>query len=267
MASIAWECSLVAAPLLTYVQVESWTMFRERRFDASGQWSLHQFWHGGELRLTTPTLSDPTIVRLRPGVVTVWPPRSVREYRVPTDGRMSCVHFRLPSTGNAQRLPLLSDLGGGAKAFDRRLTQAMACFGSQPAQATALVWMLLWDLAGLVAPEHSVGRARALVAKVQEEIELHLHEGLYVEALARGVGLSPAHLRRLFQAELGTSVKRYVLDRRVVRARHLLEASDRPVKVIAAEVGIPDLHHFNKFIRRELGHAPRSLRGRPLTTV
>jgi len=42
----------------------------------------------------------------------------------------------------------------------------------------------------------------------------------------------------------------------------LLVYSTLPVKVIASEVGIPDLHLFNKTIRRELGHSPRAIRGR-----
>ena len=47
----------------------------------------------------------------------------------------------------------------------------------------------------------------------------------------------------------------------MARAQHLLSQSTLPIKAIAEEVGIPDLQHFNKVVRRKLGGAPRRLRG------
>ena len=44
------------------------------------------------------------------------------------------------------------------------------------------------------------------------------------------------------------------------RARYLLEHSTMPIKAIARDVGIPDLHLFNKTVRRELGKSPREVR-------
>jgi transcriptional regulator GlxA family with amidase domain len=52
----------------------------------------------------------------------------------------------------------------------------------------------------------------------------------------------------------------HLLRRRATRAQHLLLTTNLPVKVIAAEVGVPDLQEFNKLIRRHCGHSPRAVR-------
>ena len=54
----------------------------------------------------------------------------------------------------------------------------------------------------------------------------------------------------------------YLRRCRLDRALYLLTQSDVPIKEIACEIGIPDLHAFNKAIRRGFGLAPRELRAR-----
>ena len=49
-------------------------------------------------------------------------------------------------------------------------------------------------------------------------------------------------------------------QRRARRAHLLLTQTDRPVKVVADDVGIRDLAHFSRIMKREYGAAPRQLR-------
>lgn len=260
MSAITWKCSLEAPPRLCHAHIGRWFAYATTRFHIPKHWSLHQFWHGGQVTVKGPRKAQGTTLRLHPGVVTVFPPDTTREYSVPPKGAFSCIHFELTGARNDQDLPFLAELGGDANAFDRRLAQAIGCSGYRPSQAAAILWMLLWDLAEIARPLQAANRPRLVVEKVQEEIELRLHEPIRVADLARNVGVSEPHLRRLFRMESGMSVKRYLLERRLARARHLLVHTDHQVKAIAAEVGIPDLHHFNKFIRRELGRPPRAVR-------
>jgi AraC-like DNA-binding protein len=193
-------------------------------------------------------------------MVTIYPPGTAREYlSVPADGTMSCVHFHLGTGKEAERLPLATDFGRDAKDFDRRLLQTVGVYSHSPAHAVALLWELLWELHARTVPLRVEARSRRVVAGVQEEIERHLHEPLTVAYLAKKAGLSSAHLRRLFHREVGVSAKRYIQDRRLARAHHLLMQSDRPIKAVAAEVGIPDLQHFNKVIRKAFGRPPRAV--------
>ena len=74
-------------------------------------------------------------------------------------------------------------------------------------------------------------------------IELRLAETLSVKALADEVGISHNHLTRLFRAAVGDTVIGYIRQRRVQRARHLLEHTTLPIKTVAAQVGIEDPRH------------------------
>jgi transcriptional regulator GlxA family with amidase domain len=84
---------------------------------------------------------------------------------------------------------------------------------------------------------------------------------LSVEELARAVNLSPAHLRRLFQRELGRSPARVCRELRLDHARHLLQTSFLTVKEVMAETGWNDPSHFSREFKRRYGHTPGALRG------
>jgi len=100
------------------------------------------------------------------------------------------------------------------------------------------------------------------VERARRLIELRLSEPLTVAAIADEVSLSQSQLTRLFRNEVGSSPRQYLLSRRVERARYLLIHTTRPIKAIAREVGIGDLHQFNKTLRRTINIAPRELRQR-----
>jgi len=86
-------------------------------------------------------------------------------------------------------------------------------------------------------------------------------ESLSVSQLAESVGISHNHLTRLFQKHLGKTVVAHIIERRLIRAEHMLRHSNMPVKQIAAQVGISDLQAFNKAIRSRYHMSPRELRG------
>src|SRR5205814_9847314 len=83
---------------------------------------------------------------------------------------------------------------------------------------------------------------------------------LSVDELARAVNLSPAHLRRLFQRELGRSPAQISRELRLDHARHLLQSSFLTVKQVMAETGWNDPSHFSREFKRRYGRAPQALR-------
>ncbi len=94
-------------------------------------------------------------------------------------------------------------------------------------------------------------------------IESDLADPPPVTDIARRLGLSTAHLRRLFRSETGLGVKPWLQRRRGERARHLLLHTDRSIRDIAGELGFSDLQRFNKLIRHQFGLPPRRLRREP----
>jgi AraC family transcriptional regulator len=91
-------------------------------------------------------------------------------------------------------------------------------------------------------------------------MERHRAAPLSIDELAHAVNLSPAHLRRLFQQELGRSPARVSRELRLDHARHLLQTSFLTIKQVMAESGWNDPSHFSREFKRRHGRAPRALR-------
>ncbi len=49
-------------------------------------------------------------------------------------------------------------------------------------------------------------------------------------------------------------------ERWLARTRHMLTFTDNSIKSIAVDMGISDIHHFNKKVRRLLGESPSAIR-------
>jgi len=78
--------------------------------------------------------------------------------------------------------------------------------------------------------------------------------------LARDCGISERHFSRLFRLATGHSAARFVLERRMERARDRLGGSRAPIKQIAWEAGFESPAAFATAFRRATGQSPRAFR-------
>ncbi|GAA3409649.1 helix-turn-helix domain-containing protein [Paenibacillus hodogayensis] len=81
-----------------------------------------------------------------------------------------------------------------------------------------------------------------------------------VEDLADMVGYSYDHFRHLFKQKFGMSPIRYLLDKRLEKARSLLRYTELPVTAVALECGFSNDAQFCTLFRREIGETPLSYR-------
>ncbi|TXI00346.1 MAG: AraC family transcriptional regulator [Rhizobium sp.] len=95
--------------------------------------------------------------------------------------------------------------------------------------------------------------------RLAEFIEAHIDQGLSLADLAAVAGLSVSHLKPLFRASFGAPVHRYVLARRVERARLLILSADMPLAEIALAAGFAHQSHMTHWMRRILGTTPGML--------
>lgn len=100
------------------------------------------------------------------------------------------------------------------------------------------------------------GRMSALLAW----IEAHLADPLSVDALAARLAMSRRHFTRRFRESTGTTVWQWLLQRRLARARQLLEASELGIEAVAAEAGFGSAVALRKAFVAALGQAPSSYR-------
>src|SRR3984893_6446697 len=113
--------------------------------------------------------------------------------------------------------------------------------------------------------QHKGGLAPRQIRRVLEYIEAHLTDELGLVELAAIAELSPHYFGEAFRISTGRSPHRYVMERRVERARDLLWDADRPIGDIAYAAGFSSQSHFTANFRRVTGGTPgrfrRSLSG------
>lgn len=88
------------------------------------------------------------------------------------------------------------------------------------------------------------------------------HEDWPIERLARVSGVSKAHFARAFRQAYGIPPHRYLLTRRIERAKALLRDTDLPVTSIAFDTGWNSLGTFGRIFREITGESPTTLRQR-----
>jgi AraC-like DNA-binding protein len=222
-------------------------------------WQLHLYRYEGDL------IVDGRPYRIRPGAVSVVPPGAVLEFRYHSRSEHYYAHFHAPLGDGRQGVfvPHLQAAGGQVPGLTDLMAGVVGAVGHEPAHASAELWAALWRVAMLAAHAEKEATHPSL-AKAMAYIDARLAEKLEVAEIARVAAVSGNQLTRLFRAHTGMTVVGYIRLLRMQRARHLLCESTIPVAAVAASVGIPDLHAFNKACRREFGYSPRQLRSRTL---
>jgi len=81
-----------------------------------------------------------------------------------------------------------------------------------------------------------------------------------VGALAARLGVGERHLRRLFVEHVGASPLAVAQARRLLFAKHLLDATRLSITEVALASGYASVRRFNEAVRRAYGRSPRALR-------
>jgi AraC family transcriptional regulator len=96
--------------------------------------------------------------------------------------------------------------------------------------------------------------------RLAEFIEENLASDLTLQALAEQIQLSPIYLIRTFKAAVGVSPHQYVLQRRLERAKALLQSTDLPLAEVALRSGFYSQSHLSNWFRRSVGVSPAAYR-------
>ncbi|MFF2087152.1 GlxA family transcriptional regulator [Nocardia sp. NPDC058176] len=102
--------------------------------------------------------------------------------------------------------------------------------------------------------------AQASTAATRHWALQHLELPLTITELAEHARMSPRTFARRFGDEVGMSPGRWLIQQRVVRARHLLEASELSVEQIAGRVGFATGTSLRQHFQVAVGVAPLAYR-------
>lgn len=98
--------------------------------------------------------------------------------------------------------------------------------------------------------------APGVLARIVRHIDAHIGEVLRAEDLAALAGLSRSHFSRAFQRVTGDPPRRFVLKRRLCRARDLISGGAENLAQVAARTGFASQAHLSTAFRKELGTTP-----------
>jgi AraC family transcriptional regulator len=108
-------------------------------------------------------------------------------------------------------------------------------------------------------PEHRMTSRR--LKRIVDHFEARLAEDIRLADLASDSGLSESYLARTFRAATGTTLHAALMERRIARARSLIEAASRRgvranLAEVAAAAGFSSHAHMTTAFRRMLGIPP-----------
>lgn len=116
------------------------------------------------------------------------------------------------------------------------------------------------ELAPRALPWTTTDASRTLAQQAAAWLDACDDADASVEDLARHLGITSRHLRRIFQAEHGVSPLQYLQTRRLLLAKALLTDSVLPVQEVAYAAGFASLRRFNAAFVEHYRLQPTALR-------
>ncbi|MBO7748466.1 response regulator [Paenibacillus sp. MWE-103] len=111
--------------------------------------------------------------------------------------------------------------------------------------------------AGEAAAAPSTKRA---IDKALRYIHDNFHRGISLGDVAEAIYLNPSYFSRMFHAEVGEPLSKYLIRMRMSKAKELLEQTPLKVYEIADLVGYKDFRHFVKTFKEWEGMTPAQFR-------
>ncbi|KAF0677453.1 helix-turn-helix domain-containing protein [Profundibacterium mesophilum] len=204
----------------------------------------------------------------RPGVVCIMPEGQTSEWEITTPFRF--VHLYIPDNRlraafaqvhdcDARRmdLPELTFDEGRELALPLvQLSQAARC------QDILLADAALSDLVGRLGKRAIAvkgGLPVRQLRRIDEWIDAHLEDRIRLADIAHLADLSPFHLHRMFRMTRGIALHGWVTNRRITRAKKMLEGSS-PLIEIAHACGFSSQSHFSRVFKEQTSMTPSAYR-------
>ncbi len=120
----------------------------------------------------------------------------------------------------------------------------------------SILYNLVYDALQERLHAHGIGKVQPAIA----HIEHNYNTDVRVDELARMVGVTEAHFRRLFKNATGHSPKDYILYLRIVRAMDYVKSELYSLAEIAERLGFSSVSHFSRAFKNRTGQSPMEYR-------
>lgn len=99
-----------------------------------------------------------------------------------------------------------------------------------------------------------------VIREAMHYADIHLHEKITLEQIARSVGISPCHLSRVFKRETGMSIVCYIQKQRVEAARYMLIYSEYTASEISEYLHFSTQSYFIRIFQKYYHMTPAHYR-------
>ncbi len=170
----------------------------------------------------------------------------------------------LKSAGLTRNNPVFSSMGDYVDNCFSQINRTDNLHPGSELRLLGLLCLFLSELIGQSGNEEQHGltasRKEIYIKKAIEYIEMNFSRKVRISELARHLGLDRSYLGSIFRAQLGTSLKGFLLNFRLDKACVLMENKALSIGDISRSVGYGDPLLFSKLFKKNKGLSPREYR-------
>ena len=105
--------------------------------------------------------------------------------------------------------------------------------------------------------EEEVRKAATIIDRINEYIHEHYAQEIGRNEIAGEFFLTPEYLAKLYKKKTGISLKDYINEYRILKAKELLKAEDSNISKIAEAVGFDNFSYFSTLFKKLTGVSPK----------
>lgn len=91
-------------------------------------------------------------------------------------------------------------------------------------------------------------------------LDMNTEKNVTVAELARLIYRSESQTIRIFKQSFNITPYEYLLENKIIRAKHIIQSTNLPIKEIAYRFGFADEHYFSGIFKKKTGFAPTQYR-------
>lgn len=214
--------------------------------------------------------------RSRPGLITLVPAGGPVDWYIGGEVHSYSLHLGADvfAAGSDDAIPTEPDMGFRCGLVDPLLSASITALADElarPTQRGSLYADTIADVVGMhllrlprsfePAPaQPRGGLSRTQLRQALDQLENAIEGGVSLQELARKAQLSRTYFAEAFQRATGSSPHRYLTQRRVERAKTLLQHTALPLAEIALQCGFCNQAHFSQTFRQATGTTPSRYR-------
>lgn len=104
--------------------------------------------------------------------------------------------------------------------------------------------------------ENEVNKSATIIDKINQYIHDHYSEDIDRNKIAGEFYLTPEYLAKLYKKRTGITLKTYINEYRIEKAKELLRTGDKSISEIAESVGFDNFSYFSTLFKKITGVSP-----------